>query len=114
MTEMFSEAETKLMNAMHYVISEYDRAALDLGAVKLCKTIFFAELAYLDQYGELLTGARIVKAPCGPVPEKHAVLLKELEAAGKIAISSAGTQTMCRSLAPPPTCPPSPERPWTC
>jgi uncharacterized phage-associated protein len=91
------------MNAMHYVISVAEKYGLNIGATLLCKIIFFAELWYLDKYGEMLTNVKMVKATYGPVPDGHSPALTKLAEQNKISITRTPQQICYKSLKNPDT-----------
>jgi hypothetical protein len=77
----------KLGQALHFIISYAEKNGLELGAVKLTKTLVFSEVASLYLQGRSITGVKIVKAPQGPVPDGYKEALKRLEAEGKIKVT---------------------------
>jgi hypothetical protein len=76
----------KLMNAIHYVISISDNHNLSIGPTLITKIIFLSELFYMDEWGETLTDAKIVKATYGPIPDGYELCLKKLQEDGKILV----------------------------
>ena len=77
----------KLAQALHFIISYAEKNGLDLGAVKLTKSLVMSEAASLYLQGRTITDAKIVKAPQGPVPDGYKDALKRLEAEGKIKVT---------------------------
>ena len=76
----------RLKKALHYVIHYAQTKCLDLGGVKLLKIIVFSDVASFYYRSRIITKAKIVKAPHGPVPHGHQEALAALEAEGKIRI----------------------------
>jgi hypothetical protein len=72
----------KLNAAVHYIISRCQPD--DLGATKLNKILWFADVAYYERYGKSITGDEYVKRQFGPVPKHVPMATRELEAAGLI------------------------------
>jgi hypothetical protein len=95
----------RLKSALHYVIDYARIKNLNLGGVKLLKIIVFSDVASFYHRGRVITGAKIVKAPNGPVPHGHQEALDALEAEGKIQITKGDRQhfepTRLKSLASP-------------
>ena len=77
----------KLAQALHFIIFYAEKNGLDLGAVKLTKSLVFSEAASLYLQGRTMTDAKIVKAPQGPVPDGYKDALKQLETDGKIKVT---------------------------
>ena len=76
----------RLKSAFHYVIHYAQAKDLDLGGVKLLKIAVFSDVTSFYYRGRVITGAKIVKAPHGPVPHGHQEALAALEAEGKIRV----------------------------
>ena len=77
-------ANNRLASLTHYVIWKCDPA--ELGAVKLYKILWFADLERYRRTGRTITGATAyTKLPHGPVPKGAKRALSALEAEGKIA-----------------------------
>jgi hypothetical protein len=94
----------KLKKALHFVIDYARSKNLNLGGVKLLKIIVFSDVASFYYRGRVITGAKIVKAPNGPVPHGHQEALDALEAEGKIRVTKRDRQfepTKFESLAHP-------------
>ena len=77
----------KLAQALHLIIFYAEKNGLELGAVKLTKSLVMSEAASLYLQGRPITGVKIVKAPQGPVPDGYKEALARLEAAGLIKIT---------------------------
>jgi Protein of unknown function (DUF4065) len=67
----------KLNAAAHYIISRCRPD--DLGATKLNKILWFADVAYFERYGKSITGDEYVKRQFGPVPKHVPMAIRELE-----------------------------------
>ena len=77
----------RLAALAHYVIWRCDPA--DLGAVKLYKILWFADLEHYRRTGRTITGSTAyIKRQYGPVPRGVMSALETLEHEGKIATSS--------------------------
>jgi hypothetical protein len=72
----------KLTTAIHYVISRCRPD--DLGATKLNKILWFADVEYYERHGESITGDQYIKRQFGPVPKHALAVLDGLEQAGAI------------------------------
>ena len=72
---------------VHYIVSSRKDAPDTLGAVKLNKILWIAELKAYYQRGKSITDARFVKREFGPVPASVMPVLRELEREGAIGIS---------------------------
>jgi hypothetical protein len=68
---------------VHYICARCDDSS-KLGATKLNKTLFYADLAHYLETGETLTGATYKKLQHGPVPVQASSSISQLEKAGKI------------------------------
>jgi hypothetical protein len=76
----------RLASLAHYVIWRCDPA--DLGAVKLYKILWFADLEHYRLTGKTITGATAyTKLQFGPVPKGIMQALSTLEHEGKIAVA---------------------------
>jgi hypothetical protein len=73
----------KLNAAVHYICARCDDSS-KLGAAKLNKTLFFADLAHYLETGKTLTGATYKKLQHGPVPSQILNSVFQLEQAGKL------------------------------
>jgi hypothetical protein len=79
-------ATNRLAALAHYVIWRCDPA--DLGAVKLYKILWFADLECYRRTGRSITGATAyTKRQFGPVPKGIMQALESLEHEGKIAVA---------------------------
>lgn len=76
----------KLKAAVLYVCRQCD--ANDLGAVKLHKVLYFADMIRYIQTGTAITGSTYRKRPLGPTCDQLLPALRELEAAGKLEIKN--------------------------
>ncbi len=72
----------KLNAAVHYVVSRCQPE--DLGATKLNKILWFADVAYYERYGKTITGDQYVKRQFGPVPKHVPLAIRELQEDGLI------------------------------
>ncbi|PSM16569.1 Panacea domain-containing protein [Nitratireductor sp. StC3] len=72
----------KLNDAVHYVVSRCRPD--DLGATKLNKILWFADVAYYERFGTSITGDEYVKRQFGPVPKHVPAATRELEEQGRI------------------------------
>lgn len=72
----------KLNATVHYVISRCQPE--DLGATKLNKILWFADVAYYERFGKTITGDEYVKRQFGPVPKHVLAATRELEDKGLI------------------------------
>jgi len=74
----------RLSNIVHYVIARVDPSRL--GATKLNKVLWFADIEHYRRYGCSLTGLQeYVRLPAGPVPRPIDHVLLRLKATGKVA-----------------------------
>jgi hypothetical protein len=103
-------AQARLKSAMHFVISVANENNLPLSETALSKVIFFAEIFFLDNFENLLTGATMITAPDGPAPDNREGILSELEFENKISIQASGDSKTFRSLSAPDLSPLSGER----
>jgi hypothetical protein len=94
----------KLSRDLHYLIYLAQERHWPMGATLLLKSMVLSEAASLYYRQRPLTGAKIVKAPFGPVPDQHDDYLRWLEDEGRIRIIE-GTRkydlTTYESLSPP-------------
>lgn len=67
----------KLNSVAHYIISRCQPD--DLGATKLNKILWFADVAYYERFGKSITGDEYVKRQFGPVPKHVPMAIRELE-----------------------------------
>lgn len=81
----FYRDRDKLKALTHYICWKVKNPA-DLGAIKLNKTLWIADIsAFLDR-GTPITGERYVKRQYGPVPHSILGIVRELEQEGKIVV----------------------------
>lgn len=73
----------KLDAAVHYICARCDDSS-KLGATKLNKTLFYADLVHYLGTGKTLTGTTYKKLQHGPVPSQVLNSVSQLEEAGKI------------------------------
>lgn len=78
----------KLNAAVHYICARCDDSS-KLGATKMNKTLFCADLAYYLATGKTLTGTTYKKLQHGPVPSEILTSVHQLESAGKILTKTA-------------------------
>ena len=77
----------KLLAAVHYVIDLCAEDLDRLGKTKLHKVLYFADmLAFIDT-GKPLTGVEYIKEPFGPTARYLGWAIRQLEDAGKIAVT---------------------------
>jgi len=96
----------KLAQALHFIIFHAEKNGLELGAIKLTKSLVMSEAASLYLQGRTMTDTKIVKAPQGPVPDGYKEALARLEAAGLIKITESEElyeRTVYNSLREPDT-----------
>ena len=74
----------KLKAVVHYVCSQCEPA--ELGAVKLHKTLYYADMLHYLGFGAPLTGATYRKRPLGPMCDSLLPILRELERGGAIEV----------------------------
>jgi hypothetical protein len=77
----------KFKALVHYICYRADRA--DLGATKLNKTLWYADLWTYLMHGTSMTGEGYIKQQFGPVPKHILSSLEELQTEGKIAVRDA-------------------------
>lgn len=77
----------KLKEAILYACARCD--AEDIGAVKLHKVLYFADMIRYAESGKPITGSVYVKRPHGPTNKHLLSILREMEAEGEIQISEA-------------------------
>jgi hypothetical protein len=80
----YRDAE-KLKALAHYVCWKVKNPA-DLGAIKLNKALWVADIRAFVERGVPITGERYVKRQFGPVPYSILSIVKELEREGKIVV----------------------------
>jgi len=83
--------DNKLSRALHYLIYLAQERNWSMGAVKLLKSLVLSDAASLHHRHRSISGAKIVKAPRGPIPDRYDEHLSWLANAGRISIQ-AGAQ----------------------
>lgn len=76
----------KFKDLVHHVIHEADRKRLALGAVRLNKVLWFADMFTYHETGKSMTGERYVKRDRGPVPKTILRTLEALQNEGKVSV----------------------------
>ena len=76
----------KFKALVHYVCWKCSDDPASLGAVKLNKILWFADVIAYAEGGASLTNARYVKQKFGPVPKAILPVLRELQRAGRLRI----------------------------
>jgi hypothetical protein len=71
----------KLEEAVHYICA---RTPNYLGAVKLNKTLFYADMLHYAHTGSSITGATYSKQHLGPVPKQVRPAIRNLEQGGRL------------------------------
>jgi len=89
----------KLAHALHYLIWLSGVSNWNMEAAKLANSIVMSEATSFRNRQRPLTGAKIVKAPRGPIPDKYYEHLRWLEREGLINIF--GAAQLCKSLSRP-------------
>ena len=74
----------KFKALVHYVCWKCSSEPANLGAVKLNKILWIADVIAFAETGASLTNARYVKQKFGPVPKAILPVLRELQSAGKL------------------------------
>ena len=74
----------KLKAAILYICSQCERS--QLGAVKLHKALYYADMVHYAQSGAPVTGATYRKRPLGPTADALLPILREMESTGAIRI----------------------------
>jgi hypothetical protein len=77
----------KFKSLVHYVCSRRCDAPETLGAVKLNKILWLAELSSFYDLGHPITNVRYIKRKFGPVPAPIVPVVRELEAEGVLTVS---------------------------
>ena len=77
----------KFKRLVHYVCFRRSNAPETLGAVKLNKILWLADLSAFYDFGHPITDARYIKRKFGPVPAPIMPVLHELEAEGVLTVS---------------------------
>lgn len=76
----------KFKQLVHYICYRRSADLSSLGAVKLNKILWRADLVAYYQLGEPITGARYVKRELGPVPHQIPPVIRELENEGVLKV----------------------------
>lgn len=71
---------------VHFLISECENPAR-LGATRLNKAIWFADVASFKAYGKPVTDSKYIKRQRGPVPATILACIEKLEKEGKVAVT---------------------------
>ena len=79
-------ALTKFKSMVHYVINECADYPAQLGAIRLNKVLWFADVTAYKLDGKSITGERYVKRQFGPAPARILPILAELEKSGDIVV----------------------------
>lgn len=82
-------ADQKFKSLVQYVCSRRAHAPDTLGAVKLNKVLWLADLSAFYERGKSITGARYIKRKYGPVPAPIMPALRELQEDGILSVSNA-------------------------
>jgi len=80
---------SKFKSLVHYVVSRRANEPETLGAVKLNKILWLADLSAFYELGKPITDSRYVKQEFGPVPASVMPALHQLERDGAITIRDA-------------------------
>jgi hypothetical protein len=80
---------TKFKSLVQYICSSRADAPDSLGAVKLNKILWLADLTAFYELGEPITTSRYIKQEFGPVPARIMPALRELENEGAIKVREA-------------------------
>jgi Antitoxin SocA-like, Panacea domain len=83
---MAVENLNRFKKLVHYVCSQCADDPTKLGAVKLNKALWLADLRAFYKFGQPITPVRYVKREFGPVPSPILPVLRELEADGALSI----------------------------
>jgi len=73
----------KLKNILLYIL-ERCAGKPNVGETILSKLLYFSDFNYYELYEEHLTGARYLKLPYGPVPQKLDVIITQMMDAGQL------------------------------
>lgn len=80
---------SRFKQLVHYVCSQCASDPTKLGAVKLNKALWLADLNAYYHLGEPITNARYLRRQFGPVPSMVVPVLRELEREGVLSIHTA-------------------------
>jgi len=81
-------ADKKFKSLVQYICSRRMSAPDTLGAVKLNKILWLADLSAFHETGKAITSARYIKREFGPVPSPIMPALRELEADGILSVTN--------------------------
>lgn len=79
--------DDKFKRLVQYVCEQTTEEPEKLGATKLNKVLWLADLFSFVEFGEPITNSQYIKLERGPVPNKILPILRELEAEGAVSIS---------------------------
>ncbi|MBN8734030.1 MAG: SocA family protein [Acidobacteria bacterium] len=77
----------KFKTLVHYICWRCNDP-VELGSIKLNKTLWLSDFRSHYQHGQSITGARYVKRQYGPVPAAILPMQKELECEGRLAVKT--------------------------
>lgn len=77
----------KFKAATHFIVHECDNGPAPLGATRLNKALWNADVLAFKETGQSITGESYLKRQNGPVPQSILATLNELENDGQIVIS---------------------------
>ena len=101
---MTTTTTPKLKDLVHCIVHECKDRPDRLGAVRLNKVLWYADVSSFKEHGEPISGETYVKRQYGPVPLRIGAVLEELRDEGKIAVQEPSGQYDTRkflSLAEP-------------
>ncbi len=79
-------SDTKFKALVHYICSQRSCAPDTLGAVKLNKILWLADLSAFHARGRAITHSRYIKREFGPVPARIVTTVRELEKEGVLSV----------------------------
>ena len=79
----------KFKALVHFMIAQCQEWSVDLGAIRLNRALWYADVAAYQENKASITGVKYIKQHQGPVPESIDAVLEELVAEGKIRIQQA-------------------------
>lgn len=85
----------KLEEAVHYICSSVT-ADDRLGAVKLNKVLYYADMLHYAEHGESITGAAYAKRALGPVPKQVVPATANLERSQRLSVENVSVFDMVR------------------
>lgn len=97
-------AFAKFKSLVHHIIHECAQRPDQLGAIRLNKVLWFADVTTYKMDGKSITGEKYVKRKYGPVPSRILPALEELQRDGAVLILEPKIEYASRrfySLAPP-------------